>query len=75
MSVRMSFTTALHGCQFDAEGREAIGRKILQAHRHQHIRAAGDGGGEDVAVIGIGEVDGFNQVIVARDQAPSRARP
>ena len=40
--------------RFDAERREAVGRKVPQIHRHQHIRAAGDGGGENVAVIGIG---------------------
>ena len=42
-------------------------REVREVTGHDHVRARADGGGEYVTVVGVGEDQGLDQVLVARD--------
>ena len=40
--------------------------KVFEVHGHNDIRSAADGGSKDMAITGIGEMQAWNQVFIAR---------
>jgi hypothetical protein len=50
----------------DSERFEDSLGKVFEVHRHNDIRPAADGGSKDMAVTGIGEMQAWNQVFIAR---------
>jgi hypothetical protein len=51
---------------FNSESVEDSGGKIFEVHGHNDIHPAADGGSKDMAVTGIGELQTWNQVFIAR---------
>jgi hypothetical protein len=50
----------------DSERVEDSVGKVFEVHGHNDIRPAADGGSKDMAVTGIGEIQAWNQVFIAR---------